>query len=113
MTKEKTKGAATMAVENIAAEMPSLPDHDAMDACVSMRDLGPLVNVIDSAHRTGENATALIVDLQHVVIGAQHDVADMRAEVAEIRAAQRTTPRWRTVAADALDSLAAMLRGSW
>ena len=108
----KTKGAASVVVENMAAEMPPCHGYDPMDACLGLRDLAPLVSVIDSAHRTGETHATLIVDLQHAVIRVQHEAADLRAEVNALRAAERA-PSWRTVAAGALDGLAAMLRGSW
>ncbi len=81
----------------------SRPSVDSRFASPSVEDLAPLYESVESATRRLSMHSAWID-------GTRDEMAKLRREVDAMR---RPPPRWRTVAADALDSLAAMLRGSW
>ena len=100
-----------MIVERAGARWPeaSRSSMDPQIACPSIDDLKPLCESAETAtrllraHASGIDSTR---DEVHVL---RDEVAALRCAVAAMR---RPLPRWRTVAAGAIEDLAAVLRGA-
>ncbi len=86
---------------------------DPRSTCPSGDDLAPVYREVETLNAFAAMHDASIVGLRDDVTRLQHEAADLRAEINALHTAERTPPSWRTVAAGALDGLAAMLRGSW
>lgn len=83
---------------------------DASMSCPTLAQLAPLCETAETATRLLKLHASWIDGTRDEVQVLRDEVSALRREVAALRS---PPPRWRTVAAGALDGLAAMLRGSW